>query len=618
MNDAPSTAGHRILFQPMDEEGTIAVGETVLDCARRMRVRLASSCGGHGTCMSCAVQVVDGVIPAPTPADVGAFSQRRLEQGWRRACLIEAVGDLGVLIPPRSTAAPVRTQVDGQETAVDLDPAVRDYVIEMAAPSIEDMQADDGRLLDALARLDGGPAPETVRTMDIGLLRDLAPAFRAWKWRARVSLLDAQVIAVGAPDSHALGLAVDLGTTNVSATLVDLSSGESLAADGLENPQTRYGGDLISYAVYVRRTPEGAAILQGLAASAINQLAASLTAQVGAAPGDICEVVVAGNTMMHHLLLGLPVEQLAKVPFIPALGAALDMKARDVGLEIAPGGNLHAMPNVAGFVGGDHVAMLLAVAREVGQGVMLALDIGTNTEISLLENGAITTVSCPSGPALEGGHISCGMRAAVGAIEMVRIKGDEVRLGTIEEAPPVGICGSGVLDVVAQLFLAGVVDARGRLSADHPRVSEIEGQRAFLLADEQQTGGAPIFFTQGDLRAVQLAKAAIRSGIDQLLAAAALGENEIDTVIVAGAFGNYIDITSAQAIGMLPDIPFRRFAQVGNAAGEGARLVLLSRAERQEARVLGRRCRYLELAETPNFQRVYVGRINFDEARRRG
>ncbi len=606
MNRTPPDAGHRILFQPMEEEGVIAPGETVLDCARRLRVRLASSCGGHGTCMSCAIQVIDGAIPAPTEADGDAFSERRLGQGWRRACLVEAVGDFTVLVPPRSTAAPVRTQVDGQEAAVDLDPVIRDQVIEMEAPSIEDMRADDRRIMDALAE-------DTKLTIDLGLLRGLAPALRAWKWRARVSVLDGQVIAAGPPDSHALGLAVDLGTTNVSATLVDLSSGESLAAEGLENPQTRYGGDLISYAVYVRRNPEGAEILQGLAASAINQLAASLTAQAGVQTRDICEVVVAGNTMMHHLLLGLPVEQLAKVPFIPAEGEAIDIKARDVGLKIAPGGNLHAMSNVAGFVGGDHVAMLLAAARDSGDDVVLAMDIGTNTEISLLAGGAITTVSCPSGPALEGGHIACGMRAAVGAIEMVRIKGDEVRLGTIEGTPPVGICGSGVLDVVAQLFLSGVIGARGRLPGDHPRVVEIEGKRAFLLADEEQTDGPPIFFTQDDIRAVQLAKAAIRSGIDQLLASAGLGEKEIDTVIVAGAFGNYIDITSAQAIGMLPGIPFRRYAQVGNAAGDGARLALLSRAEREVARGLGLRCRDLELADTPDFQRVYIDRINFDE-----
>ncbi|MDP7231154.1 MAG: ASKHA domain-containing protein [Alphaproteobacteria bacterium] len=614
MNDAPAASGFRIQFQPMEEGGVIVTGETVLDCARRMRVRLASSCGGHGTCMSCAIQVVDGVIPEPTQADADAFSQRRLDQGWRRACLVEAAGDFTVLIPARSTAAPVRTQVDGQAAEVDLDPAVKDYVIELAPPSMEDMEGDDGRIFHALAKLDDAPLLASAGDMDIGILRMLAPALRDWKWRARISVFGGEVIAAGPPGSHALGMAVDLGTTNVSAVLVDLVSGESLASEGAENPQTRYGGDLISYAVYVRRNPEGAGILQGLAASVINELAESLCAETGTTPSDICEVVVAGNTMMHHLLLGLPVEQLAKVPFIPALGQASDVKARDVGIEIAPGGNLHAMSNVAGFVGGDHVAMLLAAARDAGDGLFLALDIGTNTEISLLKGDEIITVSCPSGPALEGGHISCGMRAAVGAIEMVRIRDGEVKLGTIEEAPPVGICGSGVLDVVAQLFLSGIVDVRGRLPADHARVSEIEGKRAFLLADEEQTGGPPIFFTQEDMRGVQLAKAAIRSGIDQLLAAAGAQEKDLETVIVAGAFGNYIDITSAQAIGMLPAIPFRRYAQVGNAAGEGARLALLSNSERDEARILGLKCRYLELADTPDFQRVYVGRINFDPA----
>ncbi|MDH3234845.1 MAG: ASKHA domain-containing protein, partial [Alphaproteobacteria bacterium] len=469
----------------------------------------------------------------------------------------------------------------------------------------------DQCLLDAVNK----QVPGLALRVDVEVLRNLSPNLRAWEWRTHVSVHSGDVVAVGPASSRTLGIAVDLGTTNISGALVDLGTGKTLAVHGMENPQTAYGGDVISYAAFVRRTSGGAAILQQTIVEALNELAQGLTREAGETPAHVAEMVVVGNTMMHHLLAGLPVAQLAASPFVPAASEALDLRARDLGLQIAPGGYVHLAPNIAGFVGGDHTAMLLATEAAGEEGVVLAMDIGTNTEISLLEGGRITSVSCPSGPALEGGHITSGMRAAVGAIEQVRITPDSVVLETIDDGAPAGICGSGVLDVVAQLYLTGVVNSRGRLQVGHPLVRTNGATREFVLATEDETAGPPVVFDQNDVRAVQLAKAAIRSATDILLAMTGHTENQLDRVIVAGAFGNYIDIASAIAVGMLPDLPFSRFAQVGNAAGDGARQMLMSMAQRARAREIAAEARYVELAGTDDFMSTYVGRINFEPVR---
>lgn len=597
---------NKISFLPMEETIDNAPNETVLDSARRSRIRIASSCGGHGTCVSCAIQITDGVIPEPALADRDVFSERRLEEGWRRACLTKLEGDCTIFVPPRSTAAPVRTQVDGQADMIDFEPAVKVINFELPPADLEDSRSDDHRLQAALAE----EHPGACDRFDAALLRTLADDLRNWNWHGWIASLEGEVIAAGPKDGRVLGLAVDLGTTNVSGFLVDMATGETLAAEGLENPQTVYGADLITYASQIRRKPEIAETLQQLAIDALNQLAEDLCLAADVEKSKIVEVTVAGNTMMHHLLLGLPVKQLAMSPFISALSDAFDIKARDLGVEIAQGGYIHLLPNIAGFIGGDHVASLLASPPENDKPVIV-MDIGTNTEISLVQGENIWSASCPSGPALEGGHITCGMRAATGAIEMVRIKDGKVHLDVIGDTAPVGICGSGVLDIVAQIHLAGACDPRGRLNEDHPGVRTIDGHRHFVLADEEVTGGAAVTFSQDDLRAVQLAKAAIRSATDLLLEETGYTEPDLARVIIAGAFGNFIDIGSALAIGMLPDLPFNRFAQIGNAAGDGARYALLSLKQRVEAKNIARRSTYIELASAPSYMKVFGGRINF-------
>jgi uncharacterized 2Fe-2S/4Fe-4S cluster protein (DUF4445 family) len=373
------------------------------------------------------------------------------------------------------------------------------------------------------------------------------------------------------------------------------------------NPQIAYGEDVIARMACANRGSAEARRLQSLVVEALNETVAKICTEVDASPSQIVDSVVVGNTAMHHLFLRLPVKQLAAAPYVPAIDSALEVKARDLRLHLAPGAYVHLLPNIAGYVGADHVAMLMATGIAEAEGVVLALDIGTNTEVCLANRGKLTSLSCASGPAFEGAHIKHGMRAANGAIEHLRLDGDQIEIQTIGGGPPVGLCGSGILDALAQLCQAGVVNTKGRMG-DHPRVRNNAGLREFVLVGETEQGeGHPaISLTQEDVQELQLAKGAMRTGIDVLLERNGITADEIDQVIIAGAFGTYIDVSSAIAIGMLPRLPLDLFHQVGNAAGTGARLALISRSRRTEAQSIARRVEYVELATVPQFARRFA------------
>jgi len=587
----------RIRFASIDRVAECGPRETIFQSARRAGVRIVGACGGRGVCGTCAVRVAAGEVELLHPTDPHAKAE--LANGWLRACLARPRGDCAVEISPRSLAAVARAEVDGRITPeIRPDPAVRGQPVTLSPPTLAANAADADRLIVALQG-------QGVARVDLAVLRELPERLRASEWRLDVRVRGDEVIAIGGAGRRCLGLAVDLGTTNVAGFLLDLETGARLASLGIENPQVSYGADLVSRVNHAVRTKEGSMELHAAAAGAIGALARDLCDAVSARTEDIVDVAVCGNTAMHHLLLRLPVAQLGRAPFVPALSAAVDVKARELAIPAAAGAYVHVLPNVGGYVGGDHVATLLATEDEWVNGTSVVMDIGTNTEISLVHAGAITTVSCPSGPALEGGHISCGMRAAEGAIERVRIAGDRVQAQVIGDAAPVGLCGSGVLDAVAGMRRARVLDHRGRILDRHPAVRETRERRELVLAPE-------VTFTQDDVRAVQLAKAAVRSGIDLLLREAKLDERAIDRVVIAGAFGAYIDVSSAIAIGLVPDLPVQRFRQVGNAAGIGVRMTLASLGLRARAQRLAARCRYLELGAVPGFQKAFLGRIGFD------
>lgn len=597
-----------VTFAPDDQSIRGRAGETLLDAARRAGVRIAAVCGGRGLCKACVVRITEGEAGEPSEQDRAYFTAEQLDANWRRACQITASGDCRVEIPPRSKAAPVRTLVEGTDVWVHPDPAVRVFRVRVPEASLESPTADDHRLLAALNKKWAG----TANTIDIGVLRSLPRMLSDHEGHVGAALCGGEVIGLlPAKKRPLLGLAVDVGTTNIGFLLVDLRSGRTLESMGLENPQALHGGDIVTRMAHAIKSEEALESLHELVIDGINRAAQELCARRSMTPAEIADVSIAGNTAMHHLFLRLPVRNLALAPFVPAVSAATDVKARDLGITAMPGASVHMMPNIAGYVGGDHTAVLLAIAGDTEEGTALVLDIGTNTEISLIHAGRITSVSCPSGPALEGGHIQCGMRSAPGAIEAVRIDGDELQMRTIDDAPPSGVCGSGVLDLTAELYRNGVINAAGRMQENHPRVRSAGDRREFVLASEEETNGHPVVFTQADVRSVQLAKGAIQAGIQILLDRAGLRADDLDQVVVAGAFGNYIRLASAVAIGVLPDIPLERFAQIGNAAGIGAKLALVSHPHRAEAQFIAAEATYVELAGTPEFQTTFMKSIGF-------
>jgi uncharacterized 2Fe-2S/4Fe-4S cluster protein (DUF4445 family) len=599
----PAARVYRLHFPQLEREIAARATESVFHNARRGGVRIVGACGGRGTCGSCMVRMVEGEFRRLDVAD--GTVETRSPRKWQRACQIVADSDCVIEVAPRSLAPVVRAEIDDptQVEMLPLDAAVHDLELTVAEPTLSDPRSDLDRLNDTA----GG----VLQGIDLAAARRLPGLLRTAGWSLHVRVRDGVVIDVAPAGSRTLGLAVDLGTTNVAGFLVDLRTGARLASLGIENPQSMWGADLISRINYAIRDAAAAEELRVAAVAAIDVLAADMCRSIGAARAEIVDVAVCGNTAMHHLLLGLPVRQLGRAPFVAAVRTSDDVRARDLGLDVAPGAYVHLAPNIGGFVGGDHVTALLAT-EERWQGVRTALvmDIGTNTEISLIHDGRFLSASCPSGPALEGGHITCGMRAAEGAIERVALRDGRIVVRTIGDEEPVGLCGSGVLDTLSVLLEAGIINARGRIAAGHPDVGEDHGTRYAVLAPG-------VHFTQGDVRSVQLAKAAIRVGVELLADEAGLSETDIERCIIAGAFGAYIDLASGVATGLLPDLPRERFEQVGNAAGVGVRRMLASRRARARAAELARACRYVELSSRADFQRRFLHQISFPPNRAR-
>ncbi|NTV35103.1 MAG: DUF4445 domain-containing protein, partial [Deltaproteobacteria bacterium] len=506
---------YKIDFQPVGRRGESSGQSTLLDAARRMGVGLSGVCGGHGKCQACKVQILDGKVSDPTPSEREAFRAEQLQEGWRLACQTTPASDCKVHVPAESMTTPQRTQVEGLEIQIPSEPLVQTYRVKLQESTLSKVEADDESLIQTLNREHGLSCTKT----DIEVLRGFSPLVRSRDWECQASVRGDEIIGVAPWPSPVLGFAADLGTTKIAGYLVDLKDGRTLASKGVMNPQISYGEDVISRIQATLSSPAAGADMRRVAVEALNQVASDLCREAGAAVTDIADAVIVCNTAMHHLLLGLPVKQLVLAPFVPAVSRALDFKARDMGLRAASGAYVHFLPNIAGFVGADHVAMLLATMQTKPSGLVIALDIGTNTEVSLIDGENISSVSCASGPAFEGYHIKHGMRAARGAIEKVRIEKNAIRIQTIDDAPPSGICGSGVLDAMAQLYLTGIVDGSGRMLDDHSRVRDGQAYREFVLVEEG-VSGAPltIVLTQHDIRELQLAKAAIRTGIQVLLA----------------------------------------------------------------------------------------------------
>ncbi len=598
----PSYENYTIDFEPVGKRVSASGQETLLDAAQRSGVELIALCGGAGSCGACRVRLVNGELTPLTLVEKEEISAADLAAGMRLACQASPRSDIKLHIPPESLTAPQRLQVEGGEVTSADDPVIRVYNVHVPPPTLYDLRSDAFRLRESLP-----PPANQELIINPMLLGDFSDRLREDDWRLTVALRGKEMVAVLPFETHGLGLAVDIGTTKIAAYLLDLSDGKTLAKKGVMNPQIRYGEDVISRIAYTDSRKDGRHILQACLVETMNELIASLCAEAGAQPEQIVEMVTVGNTAIQHFFAGLPVHQLAMSPYVPAVDKPLNIPARDFGLNLPRGVYVHMPANIGGFVGADHVAMMLATRAYKASETTLALDIGTNTEISLTHNGKVICCSCASGPAFEGAHIQGGMRAANGAIERLRILDGQVRYQTIGNQPPVGLCGSGILDAVAALRSNQIVDKRGVFQSGHPGVRAIDHGKEFLLVDGQHSGtGQDITINRRDINEIMLAKSAILTGINVLLEVAGLEAKDIQHFIVAGAFGTYLDVESAVAIRMFPDLPRERFTQVGNAAGLGAQLMLVSAAERAAAFEFARQMTYVELITHPNFKDIFM------------
>ena len=605
----PTPKIFQVDLQPIGRRAEIKETETLLAAAQSSGVDLVAICGGDGSCGTCRVRLIDGELSALTSTEEYELSADDVAAGYRLACQARPQSDVRIDIPPTSLTAPQRTQIEGQSIDVPIDPSVIPIDLQIDPPNLYDLRSDATRLSEALIK-QTDPA-----SIEYPVLTDISDRLRAQNWTARAAVHRdderSSIVALLPLQTRLLGLAVDIGTTKLAAYLIDLSNGQTLARAGAMNPQIAYGEDVVSRIAYTNHQPEGRQILQRKLIDALNAMIGNLCAEAGAAREQIVDAVVVGNTAMHHLFAGLPVQQLGTAPYLAAVSERLNVRARDVGLAIARGANIYLPPNIAGYVGADHVSMLLASGIDATSKTVIGLDIGTNTEIGLASGGRLLCCSCASGPAFEGAHIQDGMRAAPGAIERVQITDGEIRLQTIDHQPPIGLCGSGILDAIAEMFASGILNERGALQLDRPRMRLQNGKREFVLASSPTTGhGRDVVVTGQDVSEIQLAKAAIRVGFDTLLAEAGITYEALDGVVVAGAFGTYLDLGSAIRVGMFPNLPLSRFRQVGNAAGMGAKQMLISAERRKAAAEIARRVEYIELTTHKEFTHRFTDALH--------
>ncbi len=610
---------YNISVQPMDTAVACGGGEDLLTALHNAGIEVESICGGMGICGKCKVRILEGKASEPTLEEEDHLTDEQLDAGWRLACQVYPESDLSIQIPDSSLTHGQRLQLDCELEVEEFAPAVACYDLDVDVPtSPGDSGSDLFRLEEKLSA--AVPGAEGMKP-DLAGLRDLPMVLREEKGKIRVVTRGDELLGTISRQRSPLGLAVDLGSTKIALFLYDLSDGKLLASHGFLNPQVPYGEDIITR---IHHAMEGDALrLQDVVVQGINDGLSGMLEGAGRGRSDIYEMVLVGNTAMHHLFLALPVEQLGKSPYLPATDLPQEVKARDLGLELNPAAVVYLPPPIAGYVGSDHLAAVAVARLWERKGPCLLLDIGTNTEVALQVDGRIRSCSCASGPAFEGGGLSQGMRAGDGAIEGVVIHPEtgEVALKVIGDAVPAGICGSGILAALSAMFAAGIVDSGGRMREEERGVERRGGELIFYLSPPDGAGDG-VAVTQNDVREIQKAKGAIRSGIDALLQEAGIGYTDINEIVLAGAFGTYIDPAAALSISLLPPVPLESVNQVGNAAGAGARSMLLSMRLRGEAEELAGSIGYLELSAFPYLNllfasNMYLSEEAIEEAKRR-
>ena len=617
----------RILFTPSGRQGQVTSGTTVLDAARNLGVDLDSICGGRGICGRCQIQLGSSKsialdvskISKPGPTELKYRGKRPLDKGNRLGCSAQILGDVVINVPPESQVHRQVVRKRPEVPDIEVEPVVRLFYVEVPDADLSDSTSDHRRLLAALE----SEWDLTGVVLDPRVLPELQQALQVGKSAVTVAVHDGADITAVWPGfrDRSLGVAFDVGSTTIAAHLCDLMTGDILATNGEMNPQIRYGEDVMSRVSFAMMNEGGGADLTRTVQEALDSAIGHLVSDADVEREDILEVVLVGNPIMHHFFLGLDAIPLGTAPFNLATDQAVRVEASQIGMRIHPRGRIYVLPCIAGHVGADAAAAMLSEAPHKSDAIQLLVDVGTNAEIVLGNSQKILAASSPTGPAFEGAQISSGQRAAPGAIERVRIdkKTLEPRIrmiggsqwsdedgffDEIEEIPISGICGSGIIEAIAELFLAGVIDSDGVIKGDAPSDRVIADERTFsyvLWADPQ------ILITQADVRAVQLAKAALYAGARLLMDH--YGTETVDQIRLAGAFGSHIDPKYAMVLGLIPDCELTAVSGAGNAAGSGALMALLSGPAREEIEALVRRVEKVETATEPRFQEHFVAAL---------
>ncbi|MEM2135218.1 MAG: ASKHA domain-containing protein [Candidatus Jordarchaeaceae archaeon] len=602
--------GFVVRFEPEGKKLKADSESTILDLAKEGGVGIRSECGGKGKCGKCRIIVEEQHnLNEVTETERKHLTPQEIGRGYRLACMTTIRGNSLVLIPSESRISVRRIQVQGMEQQVKLDPNVRKINLVLEKPTLQNPIADDLNILTHLEKVYG------LRDLEweYELVKNLPDIIRDGNWNITVTLLDDhKIIDLESGDTtpRNFGFAVDIGTSKIVGYLVNLNSGEVVGFGSLENPQIAFGEDILSRISYAEESPEKRRRLQILAIEGINKIVQAACEEAGIKSSEIYELTVVGNTAMFSLFLGIQTKYLHLAPYVPGVKGPVVVKARELGVNSNPRASIYVLPNIAGYVGADAVGDVLATNIHEMDEMCLLVDVGTNGEVFVGNKDDIVSCSCAAGPAFEGVHIQHGMKAVSGAIERIGIdpKTFEVKYTTIDEAKPVGICGSGIIDAVAEMFKCGIISERGKFNdVQTARMIRVEGKPEFVIAWKEETAiGKNITVSLKDIEEVQLAKAAIHTGCAILMEKKAVTEDDIDRVFIAGAFGNYIDPESAKFLGLIPDIPTEKITFAGNTALAGAKMALLSREVRKTAQRLSRWIRYVELMAEPNFQREFV------------
>ncbi len=599
--DPPDTRPDRVrlVFEQADgaaKEARVPAGTTLFDAASWNGVAIDSTCGGHGTCKKCKVRVVAGTVPL-SPVDPRAFEPDELRAGWRLACRAQAREDVQVAVPPLQTRP--KAALAGVGRHVILRPAVQKRLLELDEPSLDDQASDLERVLAAIDDLE--------LQVPLELLRRLGGTLRRSDWRVTAVICDDLLIDVEPGDTTArrFALAFDLGTTTVVATLLDLETGQPAAVHSLLNKQQPFGADVITRISAVMMDPGALETLRSLAHETLAELAAETCTEAGVEPHEVYEIVVAGNVTMLQLALGIDPEPLSMAPFTIAARELPPAAAADFGVDVHPRAPAVTFPALGAYVGPDIVAGVLATGLTLDRRVRLFIDVGTNSEIVLGSSAEALATAAPAGPAFEAAQIRCGMRAAAGAIEGVRIDDGEVALTVIGDVEPIGLCGSGLVDAVAELVRTGILDPSGRFVAGaSERLDAVGEEKVFRLS-------ADVYLSQRDVRELQFAKASIATGWTILCRELGIAPEDVSQVLLAGSFGTYLSPASAIRIGLVPRLPLTRIVSAGNVAGEGAKIAALSVTERAAARAVLDEVRYVELSGRTDFNDLFVDQLGF-------